>query len=59
MYYVGQKITWLTIINGTITKVVGEITHIFGEYIWVKGKTLCKNIEVTDTLTFYDNTISI
>jgi hypothetical protein len=58
MYHVGQKIDWLTIIDGSITKVVGEITQIVGEWMWVKGKTFCKNIEVTDRLTIHDKSIS-
>lgn len=44
MYHVGQKITWLTIFDGSITKVVGEVTQIVGEWMWVNGKTFCKNI---------------
>lgn len=59
MYHVGQKIDWLTIIDGSITKVVGEITQIVGEWMWVNGKTLCKNVEVTDRLTIHDKSIEI
>lgn len=58
MYHVGQKIDWLTVLDGSITKVVGEITQIVGEWMWVKGKTMCKNIEVTDKLTVHDKSIS-
>ena len=57
-YTVGQKITWLTIINGSITKVYGEITQIVEDWMWVKGKTLCTNTEVSDRLTIYDKSIN-
>jgi hypothetical protein len=58
MYHVGQKIVWLTLIEGKVTKVIGEITQIVGEWIWAKGKTRY-DIEVTDRLTVDDKSISL
>lgn len=53
MYHEGQKIVWLTLIEGKVTKVIGEITQIVGEWIFAKGKTRY-GLEVTDRLTIHD-----
>lgn len=58
MYQVGQKIVWLTLIEGKVTKVIGEITQIVGEWIWAKGKTRY-DLEVADRLTVDDKSISL
>lgn len=58
MYHVGQKIVWLTLIQGKVTKVIGEITQIVGDWIWAKGKTRY-DLEITDRLTVDDKSISL
>ena len=59
MYHVGQKITWLTLIGGKVTKVIGEIIELESNF-WIraKGKTN-QNIEVKDLLTVDDKSISL
>lgn len=57
MYQVGQKIVWITLIEGKVTKVIGEITQIVGDWIYAKGKTRY-DLEVTDLLTIHDKSIS-
>ena len=58
MYKVGQKITWLTSIEGKVTKVIGEITEIVGEWLYVTGKTRY-DLEVKERLTIHDKSITL
>lgn len=58
MYHVGQKITWLSLIAGKATKVIGEIIELESNF-WIraKGKTN-QGLDVKDLLTVDDQSIS-
>ncbi len=58
-FTVGQKISWLTIINGKITKLIGEVTDVIGSYVKCKGVCEVSGREYTDTLMDYDTTVKM
>jgi len=55
----GQKISWLTTINGKATKVFGKITEIGGDFIFRAKGTTRTGFHVTDLLSVDDNSIYI
>ena len=55
----GQKISWMTTINGKATKVFGEIAEIGGDFIFRAKGMSRTGFHVTDLLSVDDNSISI
>lgn len=58
MIPIGTKISWLTLVNGKITRVEGKITDLVGDYYKSSGFTKT-GVKINDLLSVQDKSISI
>lgn len=58
-FNVGDKISWLTIVNGKVTKLKGDVSQINGETMTCIGKCLATGNWWRDLVSIYDESITL